>query len=51
MKKKEGILIALLVVIIITALAVSITVFVKYGNKPITEIPAWALIFMLGGGK
>ena len=29
----------------------SIYAFVKYGNKPITEIPAWALWFMFRGGS
>lgn len=29
----------------------SVYAFVKYGDKPITEIPAWALWFMFGGGR
>lgn len=28
----------------------SIYAFVKYGSKPITEVPAWALRFMLNKG-
>lgn len=29
----------------------SIYAFVKYGNKPIGEIPSWALWFMFGGNR
>ena len=29
----------------------SIYAYVKYGNQPITEIPAWALWFMFQGGR
>lgn len=27
-----------------------IYIWVKYGNMPISEIPAWVLFFMFGGG-
>lgn len=41
-----------LLVIIVGVIATSITAMVMYGNKPITEIPAWALMFMIErGGK
>lgn len=39
----------LLVLIGIACIATSAVACVKYGNKPITEIPAWALLFMFGG--
>ncbi len=39
----------LLVLIVLSCIATSVVAYVKYGNKPITEIPAWALLFMFGG--
>lgn len=47
--------VALMVVIVIVGIIAMICVgwsiyaFVKYGDKPITEIPSWALWFMFGG--
>ncbi len=33
-------------------IALIIYVWIAYGNKPVTEIPAWALAIMFGrGGK
>lgn len=32
-------------------IGVEIYVWVTYGDAPITEIPAWALFFMFGGGN
>lgn len=40
-----------LMLLLIAAIVTSITAFVMYGGKPITEIPAWALIFMFGVKK
>lgn len=38
--------------LVIGCLATSVTACVMYGDKPVTEIPAWALLFMFGkGGK
>lgn len=38
--------------LVIGSFAMSITACVMYGDKPVTEIPAWALFFMFGkGGK
>lgn len=55
MRKRKGnlqvILYLLILAIIIGLCALSFTACIKYGNKPITEIPAWALLFMFGGGK
>ena len=33
---------------IIAIVVFSVHVFVKYGNKPITEIPSWAVPFFFG---
>lgn len=38
-----------LILLCVAIIATSVTAFVMYGDKPITEIPAWALIFMFGG--
>lgn len=46
----EKIVIAVILVIAVGLVAVNIVAFSIYGNKPITEIPAWALIFMFNGG-
>ncbi|MBQ6035753.1 MAG: hypothetical protein IJL43_00440 [Lachnospiraceae bacterium] len=38
--------------LVIGSLAAGVTACVMYGGKPVTEIPAWALLFMFGrGGK
>ena len=36
----------LLVIISLTCIGVSIYCFITYGNKPIAEVPSWALPFM-----
>ena len=36
---------------VIICIGWTIYAFVKYGGKPITEIPSWALWFMFGGNK
>ena len=41
----------LLILIILGLIGVEIYVWVNYGGKPITEIPAWALWFMFSGGN
>ena len=38
-------------VFVVIALGVTIYVYITYGNKPITEIPAWAATFFVGGGR
>lgn len=40
-----------LVLLCVAVIVTSITAFIMYSGKPITEIPAWALIFMFGGRK
>ena len=49
--KFVALMIAIVVVGIVALICVgwSIYAFVKYGNKPITEIPSWALWFMFRG--
>lgn len=34
--------------LIISLVIIEILVWVKYGGKPVNEIPAWALLFMFG---
>ena len=53
MKKfKENIwfylLITLFIIIIVGLASVEIFCWITYGKKPITEIPSWALWFMIG---
>lgn len=43
-------LIGLLAIIVIGFVAVEIYVWVTYANVPISELPAWVLFFMFGGG-
>lgn len=33
--------------IVIILIILSIIAFVKYGGKPITEVPSWALMFLI----
>lgn len=50
-RNKNNILVALILVmvwvIIIASLAVTLYVFIKYGSMPITEVPSWAIPFMI----
>lgn len=39
----------LLIVICIVIIVARIWITVKYGGKPIDEIPSWVLWFMMGG--
>ena len=39
---------AILVLFIVAVLGFGVYVLVKYGGKPITEIPSWAVPFFLG---
>ena len=41
---------ALFIVLVGTALFFSIYALVVYGNKPITEVPVWALWFLMPRG-
>jgi len=43
--------IGILVIFALICIGWSIYAFVKYGSKPIGEIPAWALWFMFKGGN
>ena len=38
----------MLVLFIVAVLGLGVYVLVAYGNKPITEIPSWAVPFFLG---
>ena len=42
-----------LVLFIVGVIAFEIYIWVSFGSLPVTEIPAWALLFMFGknGGK
>lgn len=42
-----GISIAVVAIVIVGG----IVAFVKYGGRPIPEIPAWALFYFIGHGK
>jgi hypothetical protein len=51
--KMVGIITILIIVVglILSIIGVEIYVWIEYGNKPITEIPSWALWFMFGGNS
>lgn len=60
MKKKIGIdktlvfyilFIIVIVALVSTIIGFTIAAWVQYGNKPIDEIPMWALWLMWKGGK
>lgn len=51
MSKLNMFILVVLVLLCIAAIVTGITAFVMYGGKPVTEIPAWALLFMFGGKK
>lgn len=42
-----GMIKALFWLILIAWLAITVYVFVKYGSMPITEVPSWAIPFMI----
>ena len=42
------IVMAILLLIAFICCGISIYCFIAYGNKPITEVPSWALPFMFG---
>ena len=48
-----GLVYILTLLIPLGCVATSFTACVMYGGKPVTEIPAWALLFMFGarGGR
>lgn len=46
-----GLVYVLILLIVLGCVATSFTACVMYGGKPVTEIPAWALLFMFGGGR
>ena len=48
MKKGSMLFTIIICLLVIALLALNITACVKYGNKPITEVPAWAVYFILG---
>jgi cytosine/uracil/thiamine/allantoin permease len=48
MDKLAKVLLVLQFLFIVAILGLVIYVYVKYGGKPITEIPSWAVPFFLG---
>lgn len=40
---------AFFILLALSAVAFAVVVYVKYGNLPITEVPAWAVPFFMGG--
>ena len=44
-------LIVLLIIFLLINVFWVVYAFIKYGNKPITEIPGWAIWYMLGRGR
>lgn len=51
MKKDVSWVAIMILVITLAVIIVRIIVFSKYGNLPVTEIPTWALWFMLGSKR
>lgn len=51
MKYIGAIFVIILTVAMLCLVGFTVFVWVKYGGKPITEIPFWALWFMWGGIK
>ncbi len=54
MNKSDYLLAAVIIILALIGLAcggVSVYCFITYGDKPITEVPSWALPFMFGNGK
>ena len=45
MKENSNFVLVLMWLLIIAAIALGVYVLVAYGNKPITEIPSWAVWF------
>jgi len=43
----EKLWIILILIIFVFILAFEIVIAVQYGNKPVGEIPAWVLIFLI----
>ena len=46
-KHAEKIVVAVMLLLILVVTVLGICVNVKYGNKPISEIPAWAVRFFI----
>jgi len=40
---------AFFILLTLSAIAFVVMVYVKYGDLPITEVPAWAVPFFMGG--
>ena len=51
MKKDSKFALALVVLAIVAAVALWLYALITYGGKPITEIPSWAIPFIIGGGR
>ncbi|MCR5350087.1 MAG: hypothetical protein K6E20_03745 [Acholeplasmatales bacterium] len=39
------------IILVLSIVAIEIYVWVTYGDKPVDEIPLWALWFMFGGNR
>lgn len=42
-------LILFLVLLLLAVIVIDVYAFIKYGDTPITEVPAWAYFFLFGG--
>lgn len=51
MDKDERDVAIMVLVITLAVIIVRIIVFSKYGDLPVTEVPTWALWFMLGSNR
>lgn len=47
-EKMDKLVRVIIVIFIVAVLGFFVYVLVKYGGKPITEIPSWAVPFFLG---
>lgn len=51
MKKDSKFALALVVLALVAAVVIWLYALINYGGKPITEIPSWAIPFIIGGGR
>ena len=50
-KHLAHLIVGISVAVVVIAIVVWVVALVKYGGKPISEIPAWALFYFIGNGK
>lgn len=44
-------IVGILIAVVAIAIVGGIIAFAKYGGKPISEVPSWALFYFIGNGK